>query len=116
MQSTRIVAIGSAYAVVMMLVGTSIAVASHAIDSFSMSEAALVFFAFLLSWVLGSLVPGAPAGLGVRDGAMVWILTPYFAETAVVIAAVARLTTILGDAVAFLFGLLFFSHHKVRGS
>lgn len=116
MELSRITAVGSSYAIVMLLVGGSVAFASLAVSPLDLQSGALVFSAFLLSWALGSLVPGAPAGLGVRDGAMVWILTPYFAETAVVIAAVARITTILGDTVAFLVGLLFFSHERARSS
>lgn len=102
----RIVGMGAGYSVVMLIIGVSMWVAVLPMAGVGLSDWTLVLSAFLLAWTLGSLVPGAPAGLGVRDAALVWMLTPHFAESAVVIASIARLTTVLGDTLAFLAGLL----------
>ncbi|MCZ8062368.1 lysylphosphatidylglycerol synthase domain-containing protein [Silanimonas sp.] len=114
-QPSRAFAVCVGYAFVMILIGCSISIASFSVVGVDLRGGAVVFSAFLLAWALGSLVPGAPAGLGVRDGALVWMLTPHFAEGAVVIAAVARLATVFGDVVAFIGGLLFFGRPKAWG-
>lgn len=116
MNISRAATIAGSYCIVMALVGCSIVLASFAVGPFGVQAGAIVFSAFLLSWALGSLVPGAPAGLGVRDGAMVWFLMPHFGETAAVIAAVARITTIFGDIIAFLAGLIFLRHSRARSA
>ena len=61
---------------------------------------------FAVAWIAGFITPGAPAGLGVREVVLVAALTPvYDQQTAVGIAAVLRIATVLGDGVAFLVGL-----------
>jgi uncharacterized membrane protein YbhN (UPF0104 family) len=73
---------------------------------------------FTLSWLAGFLIPGAPAGLGVREAVLVTFLilwmNPFSAAS---LALLIRLTTTLGDAAAFLLGLLIkyiFKHHGVQ--
>lgn len=61
---------------------------------------------FAVAWIVGFVTPGAPAGLGIREVILMAALTPvYDNETAVGIAAVLRVVTVLGDGVAFLIGL-----------
>lgn len=61
--------------------------------------------AFALSWIVGFLAPGLPAGLGVREGVLVALLTPTLGTTAAVtIAALHRLSTTAGDALAAALG------------
>jgi hypothetical protein len=62
---------------------------------------------FAIIWLAGYLVPGAPAGLGVREAMMVLLLTPMFgAGVAVGLGVTLRVTTTVGDAVAFALGIL----------
>lgn len=110
----RILSITAGYAVVMLLIGSAMWISSFPVTGVNIADWALILSAFLIAWTVGSLVPGAPAGLGVRDAAMVWMLSPHFAESAVVIAAVARLTTVLGDGLAFLAGLLLLGQGTAR--
>lgn len=61
--------------------------------------------AFATGWIAGLVVPGAPAGLGVREV----VLTAWFAETlpaevAVLLVLATRLATIAGDAINFAWG------------
>lgn len=59
-----------------------------------------------LGWAVGFLVPGAPAGAGLREAALALTLGGREA-TAVTSAIVAfRIVTMLGDFIAFLAGLL----------
>ncbi len=57
---------------------------------------------FALSWILGFLAPGAPAGLGAREGVMLLLLQGSApAETLLVFVVLARAMTILGDGICF---------------
>lgn len=61
---------------------------------------------FSIAWLAGYIVPGAPGGLGVREAMMVLLLSPILgAGTAVGLGITLRVTTTVGDAVAFLIGL-----------
>lgn len=61
---------------------------------------------FAIAWLAGYLVPGAPGGLGVREAMMVLVLSPVLgAGAAVGLGVTLRVTTTLGDAVAFVLGI-----------
>lgn len=64
-------------------------------------ELAAVMAAFSGAWIAGFLTPGAPAGLGVREALMVFVLTqatPMTAGDAAVLALLARAVSLMGDA------------------
>jgi uncharacterized membrane protein YbhN (UPF0104 family) len=66
---------------------------------------AILFFTYAASWFAGFITPGAPAGVGVREGMMVLILSGYIGEPSSVAAAVfMRAITIVGDVLFFLLG------------
>jgi uncharacterized membrane protein YbhN (UPF0104 family) len=57
---------------------------------------------YATAWLLGFLMPGAPAGLGVRELVLLLGLSPLLGEQAALTAAAAlRLVTTVGDGVAF---------------
>jgi glycosyltransferase 2 family protein len=59
------------------------------------------------AWLLGFLVPGAPAGLGVREIVLMLGLGPLFGpEPATAAAAALRLITTLGDGLVFVLGFV----------
>jgi uncharacterized membrane protein YbhN (UPF0104 family) len=61
---------------------------------------------YSIAWLFGFLVPGAPAGLGVREAVLLLGLTPLSSrESALVIAAGLRIVSTLGDLLAVLTGL-----------
>ena len=61
---------------------------------------------FAASWLAGYVVPGAPAGLGVREAVMLALFTPLFgAPVTIGLGVTLRFSTLLGDALAFLLGL-----------
>lgn len=62
--------------------------------------------AFLISWVMGFVVPGAPGGIGVREGSFA-VLGGVFLNTdlLVLVALLMRLVTLLGEGVLFLLAL-----------
>ncbi|WP_161555986.1 lysylphosphatidylglycerol synthase domain-containing protein [Xanthomonas campestris] len=56
--------------------------------------------AFSLAWVIGSLIPGPPAGLGVRELVLISLLNDIIPhDSAVVLVSMHRLSTFLSDAV-----------------
>jgi uncharacterized membrane protein YbhN (UPF0104 family) len=66
---------------------------------------------FTISWVVGFLTPGAPAGLGVRDAVMILILTYFLgAPAAAFTTLIARLVATIGDLVNFLISIFLFKN------
>lgn len=58
---------------------------------------------YTLSWLIGFITPGAPAGLGIREAIMSALLFDIVAAEFVISAVVLyRIITILGDVVSFL--------------
>lgn len=59
------------------------------------------------AWVVGYVVPGSPGGLGVREAMMVLLLAPLTGPAVAAGLAVSmRLTTLLGDALTVLIGVV----------
>jgi hypothetical protein len=74
----------------------------------------IVFFAFGISWLLGTITPGAPAGAGVRDGMIILILSGSLGEpTSILVSLIMRITTILGDVI-FYFTSLYLEKRQQR--
>jgi len=62
----------------------------------------VVIAAFSLAWAAGFLTPGAPAGLGVREAALVAALGGLVGQPTALLAALAlRVVTVLGDTLFF---------------
>jgi hypothetical protein len=60
---------------------------------------------FALAWLAGYLLPGAPAGLGVRESVMLVLLAPLYGESvAIALGITLRLATTLADALALVIG------------
>lgn len=63
----------------------------------------LIISGYVIAWVLGFVVPGAPGGIGVREFVLVNVLGPVVgAQLIVTLMVVHRLITIVGDVVAYL--------------
>jgi len=61
---------------------------------------------FAAAWVVGYVMPGAPAGVGVREAILVASLGPIYGEaTAVALALILRACSIVVDGLAFLIGM-----------
>lgn len=62
---------------------------------------------YAAAWLLGFLIPGAPAGLGIREACLLVGLTPIAGhDVALLAAALLRVSTTLMDAVVFAVGLV----------
>lgn len=72
---------------------------------------------YAAAWLLGFLMPGAPAGLGVREVVLLLGLTPLVGGPAgMAMAALLRLVTTAGDGIAFLVGVGLRRSHKQQPS
>ncbi len=90
----------TAYALNYLVIGVGLWLVS--ICSGAQISFALVTAAFSLSWVLGFLAPGAPAGLGAREGIMLILLHgTASSDHLVIFVLLARVVTILGDVLCF---------------
>jgi uncharacterized membrane protein YbhN (UPF0104 family) len=66
----------------------------------------VVFATFSLAWLAGFITPGAPAGIGVREGVIILILTGYIGEPAsIIVSILSRFVTMAGDLCFYLVGL-----------
>ncbi len=67
-------------------------------DKGLLDQAASIVPAFAFVWIAGFLVPGASAGIGVREAIFVIILAPAIGESlALSVALIGRIATTLGD-------------------
>ncbi len=63
----------------------------------------IVVSVYVIAWLIGLYTPGAPAGIGVREMALVFMLGVLFSESEILNAVVlVRLVNITGDFLFFL--------------
>jgi hypothetical protein len=85
-----------------------IAWALHGLVAGSMAIAQLPLLTgvFLVSWVTGFIVPGAPGGIGVREGSFALLGGVFLEqESLVVVALLLRFVTLAGEGLLFLLAL-----------
>ena len=71
----------------------------------------IIFSIYGISWMIGFVTPGAPAGVGVRETALIFILSSYIGEVASISTAIIlRAITVLGDIVFYLVALFISSN------
>ena len=58
--------------------------------------------AFTVAWLIGLVTPGAPAGMGVREAVILFLLSPLLPESKLLVALIlSRIVTVGGDVVFF---------------
>ncbi len=103
--ATSVVRCLVAYSLNFLLIGAGMALLARSIGLPAEAGFAAVTGAFALSWVLGFLAPGAPAGLGVREGVMALLLAGTAPQEQLVgFVLLARVATMAGDAACFAIG------------
>lgn len=96
----------SAYCLNYLLIGFGLWLIAHAIDAPIQTDYLYLTAVFALSWLLGFLTPGAPAGLGVREGTMALLLAGVGQDDAVLLVIAAmRIATIAGDGLVFILSM-----------
>lgn len=68
----------------------------------TLSQALVMVAAYMIAWVLGFVVPGAPGGIGVREMVLTMMLAPVIGQDMIVTLSVLhRLITVIGDFAAY---------------
>jgi uncharacterized membrane protein YbhN (UPF0104 family) len=102
------------------MIGLGVWGMAHAIADDGIQVPGAFFFvgAFATSWVAGFVVPGAPAGLGVREVVLAaWLSDRLPPATVVVVIVALRIATTVGDAVNFAWGsALVVRHNRSSGN
>jgi hypothetical protein len=105
---TRVVQIlksAGIYAISLALAGWSFAVTVAIIigAGWTFREIMISFGTFIISWTLGFLVPGAPAGLGIREATILLLLSPVYGQESVMAASfIHRLIVTIVDVIIFI--------------
>jgi uncharacterized membrane protein YbhN (UPF0104 family) len=86
--------------------GLMLSVLANALFDISHVEVVTFVLLFTSAWVSGTLIPGAPGGIGVREAIMLLLFSPLIgAGPAAALGLTMRIATTLGDGAAFLAGL-----------
>jgi uncharacterized membrane protein YbhN (UPF0104 family) len=71
------------------------------------SLALSVISVYVISWLVGLVTPGSPAGMGVREFVLVLLLKPFISELDIIMAAlIARVVTVIGDCYFYGYSIL----------
>lgn len=66
-----------------------------------------VIAAFIIAWLAGLITPGAPAGIGVRELVLLFLLKGIILEADILIAVVlGRLVTVFGDLTFYFYSII----------
>ncbi len=66
-----------------------------------------IFGSYIIAWLIGFLIPGAPAGVGIREMVLLFFLNGFLVKSDLLLSLVlGRLITISGDLLFFLICLL----------
>lgn len=64
----------------------------------------IVISTYAISWLIGTVSPGMPGGLGVREAVSIYILSGYIGEpTSVLVTLLSRFIMVLGDIYFYFF-------------
>lgn len=97
----------AAYVICYLLIGCGIGLLSASMFPLMHLDFALLVSAFATAWVAGFVTPGAPAGMGVREGVLILMLGgPLGPAAATALILALRITTMLGDILCLAAGLL----------
>ena len=75
---------------------------------FSKNNAFYLSAIYILTWLVGYLTPGAPGGIGVKEGLLILFLSSSVGvETITIVSIVIRIISIFSDLIAFFIGKFF---------
>lgn len=76
------------------------------------SELTVLTGAFMFAWIIGFITPGAPGGIGIREGVMIFVSGAAHQERIVLFVLVMRLASVFADLAAFGIGQIYNSHRN----
>lgn len=78
-------------------------------SSASLEELTALTGAFMFAWIIGFVTPGAPGGIGIREGVMIFVSGDNFQDKIILFVLVMRLASIMADLAAFAIGQIYHS-------
>ena len=63
--------------------------------------------AFLFAWIVGFVTPGAPGGIGIREGVMMFVCGNSSADRILLFVLAMRIASVFADVAAFLIGRVY---------
>ena len=63
--------------------------------------------AFMFAWIVGFVTPGAPGGIGIREGVMIFVSGDRYSERIILFVLVMRISSVIADVAAFLTGRIY---------
>ena len=63
--------------------------------------------AFMFAWIIGFVTPGAPGGIGIREGVMLFVCGDSFADRIVLFVLAMRIASVFADVAAFIIGKIY---------
>ncbi len=73
-------------------------------DSCPLSELISFTGAYMFAWIVGFITPGAPGGIGIREGVMIFVSGDSYSDRIVLFVLVMRLASIIADIAAYSIG------------
>lgn len=70
--------------------------------------------AFMFAWIIGFVTPGAPGGIGIREGVMLFVCGDNFSDRIVLFVLVMRIGSVFADVAAFLIGKIYAGRKKAN--
>lgn len=90
---------------------------AHAVSMDRVNAWGMLASCFIIAWLMGLVVPGAPAGIGIRELVLLGLLATHLSpEAALVAVAVSRMVTAGGDVLFWLGALFLAQRHRNRST
>ncbi len=70
-------------------------------------ELVILTGAFMFAWIIGFVTPGAPGGIGIREGVMIFVCGGSYPDRIVLFVLVMRIASIFSDVAAFVIGRIY---------
>lgn len=63
--------------------------------------------AFMFAWIVGFVTPGAPGGIGIREGVMIFVSGDRYSDRIILFVLVMRISSVIADVAAFVTGRIY---------
>ena len=70
-------------------------------------ELVMLTGAFMFAWIIGFVTPGAPGGIGIREGVMIFVCGGSYPDRIVLFVLVMRIASVFADIAAFIIGRIY---------
>lgn len=70
-------------------------------------ELVMLTGAFMFAWIIGFVTPGAPGGIGIREGVMIFVCGGSYPDRIVLFVLAMRIASVFADIAAFIIGRVY---------